>query len=73
MNILSIVILAVFALSVFLGYQKGFLKTAFSLVSWILVLVLCNYLTPVVTTTLIEKTDVEVVIQTTVEEKLTAI
>ena len=70
MNILTIIILAVFVLSVFDGYRKGFLKTAFSLVSWILVLVLCNYATPIVTTALIENTDVEVMVQTTVDAKL---
>lgn len=73
MNILTIIILAVLVLSVFSGYQKGFLKTAFSLVSWILVLFLCNYATPIVTQTLIEKTDVEVAIQTTIDTKLNEI
>ena len=73
MNILTIVILAVFALSVFAGYKKGFLKTAFSLVSWVLVLVLCEFATPIVTQTLIEKTDVEVVVQTTVDAELSKV
>jgi len=70
MNILTIIILAVLVLSIFSGYQKGFLKTAFSLVSWVLVLFLCNYATPIVTETLIEKTDIEVVIQTTIDTKM---
>ena len=73
MNILTIVILAVFAVSVFAGYKKGFLKTAFSLVSWLLVLVLCEFATPIVTQTLIEKTDVEVVVQTTVDAELSKV
>ena len=71
MNILTIIILAVFALCVFSGYKKGFLKTAFSLVSWILVLVLCNFATPIVTDLLIQHTDIEVVVQQTVEQKVT--
>lgn len=70
MNILTIIILAVLVLSVFSGYKKGFLKTAFSLVSWIVVLVLCNFATPIVTDVLIENTDIEVVVQTTVDTKI---
>ena len=70
MNILTIIILAVFAICVFFGYQKGFLKTAFSLVSWILVLILCNFATPIVTDLLVQHTDIEVVVQTTVEAKV---
>ena len=49
MNILVIIILAVLLLSVLGGYIKGFLKTAFSLVSWILVLAICSIATPMVT------------------------
>ena len=70
MNILTIIILAVFVLCVFSGYKKGFLKTAFSLVSWILVLVLCNFATPIVTDLLVQNTDVESIVQTTVETKV---
>ncbi len=70
MNILTIIILAVFALCVFSGFKKGFLKTAFSLVSWILVLVLCNFATPIVTDLLIQHTDIEVIVEQTVENKV---
>lgn len=70
MNILTIIILAVFAICVFSGFKKGFLKTAFSLVSWILVLVLCNFATPIITDMLIQNTDIEVVVQKTVEDKM---
>ena len=70
MNILLIAIIAVFALCVFSGFKKGFLKTAFSLVSWILVLVLCNFVTPIVTDLLIQNTDIEVVVHETVETKV---
>lgn len=70
MNILTIVILAVFAICAIAGFKKGFLKTAFSLVSWLIVLVLCYFLSPVVTNILVENTDVEVVIQQTVEDKV---
>ena len=70
MNILTIIILAVFALCVFSGFKKGFLKTAFSLVSWILVLVLCNFVTPIVTDMLVQNTDIEVVVYETVDAKV---
>lgn len=70
MNILTIVILAMFALCVYLGYKKGFLKTAFSLVSWIMVFVLCDFAAPVVTDLLIQNTNVDAVIQTTIEAKV---
>lgn len=73
MNILTIIILAVFILAVWGGYKKGFLKTAFSLISWALVLVLCNYATPIVTNALIEKTDIEVYVQATIDSKLNEI
>ena len=70
MNILTIIIIAVFALCVFSGYTKGFLKTAFSLVSWVLVIILCNFATPIVTDLLIQNTDIEVTVATTVQENV---
>lgn len=70
MNILTIIILAVLILSVIGGYKKGFLKTAFSLVAWIVVLILCNFVTPIVTDMLVEKTEIEVVVQKTVDTKI---
>ena len=70
MNILLIAVLIVFGACAIVGFKKGFLKTAFSLVSWILVLVLCEFATPIVTDLVVEYTDVEVVVQTTVEDKL---
>lgn len=70
MNILLIIILAAFAICVFGGYRKGFLKTAFSLLSWVIVLVLCNYATPIVTNALIENTPIDEAFQTTVDAKI---
>lgn len=70
MNILLIVVLVVFIMSLLSGYKNGFLKTVFSLVSWIVVLFLCDYATPIITDALIEKTDIEVVVQATVDQKL---
>lgn len=73
MNILLILVIAMFILCVFNGYKKGFLKTAFSLVSWILVLALCDYASPIVTQMLIEKTDVEVAVQVAVDAEINKI
>ena len=70
MNILTIIILAIFALSVFGGYKKGFLKTIFSLVAWVIIFALCDYATPVVTQALVDNTDVEVVVQTTIDAEI---
>ncbi len=70
MNILVVVILALLLFSVFAGYKNGFLKTAFSLVSWIVVLVICNIATPMLTQMLIEKTDIETTIQVVLDAKI---
>lgn len=70
MNILVVVILTVILLCVLAGYKNGFLKTAFSLVSWIVVLVICNVATPMVTQMLIEKTDIETTIQFVLDAKI---
>ena len=70
MNILLVVILGVLLLSVFGGYRNGFLKTAFSLVSWVVVLIICNVATPIVTQTLIEKTEIETTIQMALDAKI---
>ena len=70
MNILVVLILAIVLFSVLAGYKNGFLKTAFSLVSWIVVLVICNVATPMVTQMLIEKTDIEITIQAALDAKI---
>lgn len=69
MNGLLIAILTICILSMYSGYKKGFLKTAFSLVSWIIVLFLCNYTTPIIANFLLEETQIESVIQQMVDEK----
>ena len=70
MNILLIVALAVFALSAIVGYRKGFLKTVFALVSWVIVLIVCQIATPVVTEALVANTEIEVIVQETVEKEM---
>ena len=70
MNILVIIILGVFLLSLFAGYKNGFLKTVFSLISWIIALVVCNVATPLVADFLIEKTTIATDVQIVIEEKI---
>ena len=70
MNILLIIILGVFALCLFSGYKNGFLKTVFSLVSWIIVLVVCNVATPMVTELLMEQTEIDTTIQMILDAKV---
>ena len=70
MNTLMVIILVVLLLSTLNGYKNGFLKTVFSLVSWIVVLVICNVATPMVTDLLLEKTEIETVIQMTLDAKI---
>ena len=70
MNILAVIILGVLLLNVLSGYQKGFLKTAFSLFSWVLVLIISSVATPMVTQLLIETTDIEIVIQEALDQEI---
>lgn len=70
MNYLLIVVLLVLAWSLFDGYKKGFMRGVFALLSWIIVLVLCNVATPIVTDFLIEETSIEESISETITEKL---
>ena len=70
MNYLVIVVLVLLAWSLFDGYKKGFMKTVFLLVSWIIVLVICNVATPMVTDFLIEETAVDETITEAISVKL---
>ena len=67
MNWLLIIIIVLLVGNALWGYKKGCMRVLFSLVSWILVLGVSYVGAPIVTNMLIEKTDVEVIIQ----EKLT--
>ncbi|MBR3812002.1 MAG: CvpA family protein [Agathobacter sp.] len=69
MNLLTIVVLAILAASTFIGLKKGFLKTAFSLVAWIIVLIVCQFATPIVTDIIIDNTDIEVAVLQTIDTK----
>lgn len=73
MNILLIIVFAVLALSLLSGYKNGFLKTVFSLISWVIVLVVCHIATPMVTEILVEKTEIDTTIQTILDAKINEI
>jgi len=70
MNYLLIVILVLLGWNLFQGYKKGFMKTVFALISWILVLVVCNMATPMVADFLMEETEIAVGITEALEEKI---
>lgn len=73
MNYLVIAIIALLVWGLFDGYRKGFMKTVFALVSWIIVLVLCNVATPMVADFLIEETNIEATISESISTKLSEI
>lgn len=62
MNSLLIVIGALMLVNIIWAYKKGFLRTAFSLISWIAVLVVCYFVTPIAVDFVIEKTDVVTIV-----------
>lgn len=70
MNGLLIVILLLFVGNIIWGYKKGFMRVALSLVSWVIVLIACNVLTPVIADVIIDKTPLAEVVQGAVNEKL---
>ena len=70
MNYLLIAILVLLAWNLLQGYKKGFMKTVFALVSWIIVLVVCNIATPMVTDFLMEETEIAVSITEALEAKI---
>lgn len=70
MNWLWIVILLLFVGNTFWGYKKGLLRTAFSLISWILVLGVGYYAAPLITDFVMEKTNAAGIVQEQIISKL---
>ena len=70
MNYLLIAVLVLLVWNLFQGYTKGFMKTVFALVSWVIVLMACNIATPMVTDFLMEETEIAVTITQALEEKI---
>lgn len=70
MNFLVIAVLLILAWSLFDGYKKGFMRGVFALLSWVIVLVVCNVATPMVTDLLIEETSIDESITESISVKL---
>lgn len=70
MNWLLIVILVLIIGNIAWGYKMGFMRIALSLVSWVIVLIACHVVTPVVADVIIEHTPLADVIQETVTREL---
>ena len=70
MNYLLIIVLVLLAINVFDGFRKGFMKTMFALVSWVLVLIICNEASPKVADFIIEVTTVDETITSVIAAKI---
>ena len=70
MNWLLIVVVVLWAFYIVRGYKKGMLKMLYSLVSWIVILILVTMATPYMTEFLTANTSIEQNIHKTCKEKL---
>ena len=70
MNLVLIAGILILALNIVLGYKEGFVKSAYSLVSWILVLVLTTCLTPLATDWVMNRTSVPAKVEEYVYEQI---
>ena len=70
MNLLLIAVLALFVGHIIWGYKKGFLRVAYSLVAWIILLVVVSWATPYVSEYVVNNTEIETVIQESITVKL---
>ena len=70
--ILDVILIAAFALSVFLGYKKGLIGVAFKIVSFIIAIVLALLLSRPVSNIIIEHTEIDENIHNTVQDTLKA-
>lgn len=73
MNWLLILILAVIVANGIWGYKKGTMRVVFSLVSWILIIVICYIGTPILAEWLVEQTELETVLQDSISNRLNEI
>jgi hypothetical protein len=58
MNWLLILVILVIAANIVIGYRKGFLRVAYSLVEWVLILIFINWASPYVTDFLVTQTGI---------------
>ena len=67
--ILDIIVLAILALSIFLGYKKGLINVVFNLCAFLVAIILTWILYTPITNLVIEKTDLDENIKNTIIEK----
>lgn len=70
MNLVLIAAILILALNIVLGYKEGLVKAAYSLVSWILIMVLTTCLTPLATDWVMNNTSVPTRIESYVYEQI---
>lgn len=68
--IFDLAVIAIFALSIFLGYKKGLIGVVFKIVAFIIAIIITLILYKPVTNLIIENTTWDEAIQTTIYEKL---
>lgn len=70
--IIDVAIVAIIGLSVFMGYKKGLIGVAFKILSFLIAIVLAFILSKPVTNYIIENTQFDDNLQTTIEQQLSA-
>lgn len=68
--LIDLIILAIIALSTFIGYKKGLIKVAFGLISFILAIILSIVLYKPVSNFIVNYTTLDDIIETTIHERL---
>ena len=70
MNLLLIAVLALFVGNIIWGYVKGFLRVAYSLVAWIILLAAVSWVTPYVSDFVVNSTEIDNTMQQEITVKL---
>jgi uncharacterized membrane protein required for colicin V production len=70
MNLLLILVLALFVGNIIWGYKKGFLRVAYSLVAWVILLAAVSWVTPYVSEFVVNSTEIDTSIQQGITTKL---
>lgn len=70
MNLLLIAVLVLFVGNIIWGYKKGFLRVAYSLVAWIILLAVVSWATPYVTDFVVNSTEIDTTLQQEITVKL---
>lgn len=70
MNLLLVVVLALFVGNIIWGYKKGFLRVAYSLVAWIILLAAVSWATPYVSEFVVNSTEIDTTMQQEITVKL---